>query len=89
MDRERCIQILEDRGVGPRIRLLIKRFWALALLVCKAGGYFGTAFKALRGVTQGGQGPESLDKEADSGSYPSVFQDLEAGLPIHGVKSLA
>ena len=23
-------------------------------LVCKAGGYFGTPFKALRGVTQGG-----------------------------------
>ena len=54
MDRERCLLILEDRGVGPRIRLLIERFWALALLVCKAGGYFGTAVKALRGVTQGG-----------------------------------
>ena len=54
MDWELCLQILEDRGVGPRIRLFIERFWALALLVCKAGGYYGTAFKALRGVTQGG-----------------------------------
>ena len=40
--------------MGPKIRILIERFWALALLVCKAGGYFGAPFKALRGVTQGG-----------------------------------
>ena len=32
MDREPCLQILKDRGVGPRIRLLIERFWALAPL---------------------------------------------------------
>ena len=54
MDRKRCLQILEDRGVSPKIRRLIQRFWSLALLVCKAGGCYGRPFLAGRGVTQGG-----------------------------------
>ena len=54
MDRKRCLQILEDRGVGPKIQRLIQTFWRLSLLVCKAGGCYGRPFLASRGVTQGG-----------------------------------
>ena len=53
MDRKRCLQILEDCGVGPKIRRLIQTFWRLALLVCKAWGCYGRPFLAGRGVTQG------------------------------------
>ena len=54
MDRDRCLAILEAYGVGPNMLRLIKYFWDNAVLVCRAGGYYGTPFKALRGVTQGG-----------------------------------
>ena len=54
MDRERCLEILEGYGVGPNILRLIERFWELAILVCRASGYYGEPFKAYRGVTQGG-----------------------------------
>ncbi|KAL7543923.1 hypothetical protein ACHAWF_007483, partial [Thalassiosira exigua] len=54
MDRGRCLRILRGYGVGPKTRRLIKRFWALAEMVCRAGGNYGTAFGAGRGVTQGG-----------------------------------
>ena len=51
MDRGRCLQILEDCGVGPKARRLIKAFWDNGVLVCKAAGCFGLPFKAGRGVT--------------------------------------
>ena len=53
MDRERCLEILKGYGVGPLILRLIKKFWDLAILACRASGY-GKTFKAHRGVTQGG-----------------------------------
>ena len=54
MDRDRCLQILKDYGVGPNILRLIKNFWHKAVLVCRASGRYGRAFKQSRGVTQGG-----------------------------------
>ena len=54
MDRERCLEILAAYGVGPKMCRLIKHFWDTADLVCRAGGVYGTPFKAYRGVTQGG-----------------------------------
>ena len=32
MDRERLLEILEDRGVGPNMRRLITVFWAKVML---------------------------------------------------------
>ena len=46
--------MLEQLGVGPKILRLIRLFWELAEMACKAAGNFGEKFKAERGVTQGG-----------------------------------
>ena len=54
MDRKRTLDILADRGVGPKTLRLIRTFWELAEMVCRAGGSYGRRFKAGRGVTQGG-----------------------------------
>jgi hypothetical protein len=54
MDRERCLLLLEGHGAGPNMRRLIHHFWDEATNVCRASGYYGTPFKAGRGVTQGG-----------------------------------
>jgi hypothetical protein len=53
MDRERCIMLLEGYGAGPRMIRLICGYWRDAIMVCRAAGNYGTAFKAGRGVTQG------------------------------------
>jgi hypothetical protein len=54
MDRERCIMILEGYGAGPRLVWLVCSYWRDAIMVCWALGIYGMAFKASRGVTQGG-----------------------------------
>ena len=54
MDRERCLEILVGYGVGPNMLRLINQFWSSAVMVCRASGNYGIAFKAGRGVTQGG-----------------------------------
>ncbi len=54
MDRERCIMILEGYGAGPRLVRLVCSYWRDAIMVCRALGNYGTAFKAGRGVTRGG-----------------------------------
>ncbi len=54
MDRERCIMLLEGYGAGPWMIRLIRGYRRDAIMVCRAAGYYGTAFKAGRGVTQGG-----------------------------------
>jgi hypothetical protein len=52
MDRERCLEILKGYGVVPNMLRLITAFWDMAVLVCRAGGRYGTPFQAFRGVTQ-------------------------------------
>jgi hypothetical protein len=54
MDREQCIMVLEGYGTGPRMIRLIHGFWSNAIMVCRAAGNYGMAFKAGHGVTQGG-----------------------------------
>jgi hypothetical protein len=54
MDREWCIMILEGYGAGPRLVRLVCSYWQDVIMVCWASGNYGTAFKAGRGVTQGG-----------------------------------
>ena len=54
MDREQWILILEGYGARPPLIRLVRTYWREAIMVCRAAGYYGTAFKAGRGVTQGG-----------------------------------
>jgi hypothetical protein len=46
--------ILEGYRAGPWMIRLLCGFWQDAIMVCHATGNYGTAFKAGRGVTQGG-----------------------------------
>jgi hypothetical protein len=54
MDQERCLQLMEEYGVGPHMRRLIRHFWDEATNVCRASGNYGVPFKSGRGITQGG-----------------------------------
>ena len=53
LDRSRCLEILEGYGVGPRAQQLLRAYWGKMMMVARAGGYYGGAFKGARGVTQG------------------------------------
>ena len=53
LNRSRCLDILEGYGVGTQYRRLIQTYWRCLMMVARAGGYYGTAFKEERGVTQG------------------------------------
>ena len=53
LDRSRCLEILEGYGVGPRARELLQTYWHRLTMVARVGGYYGTAFRGERGVTQG------------------------------------
>ena len=53
LDRSRCLEILEGYGVGPRSRQLLRTYWGKMTMVARAGGYYRTAIKGARGVTQG------------------------------------
>jgi hypothetical protein len=46
--------VLEGYGAGPRMIHPIRGFWRNTIMVCRAAGNYGTAFKAGRGVMQGG-----------------------------------
>ena len=51
-NRSRCLEILEEYGVGPNARRLLTNYCRLLTMVTRAGGYYGTAFGGERGVTQ-------------------------------------
>ena len=53
LERSRCLEILEGYGVGPRSRRLLQSYWRRLTMVAQAGGYYKTASKGERGVTQG------------------------------------
>ena len=53
LDRSRCLGILEGYGVGPGARRLLCNYWRRLTMAARSGGYYGTAFKGERGVTQG------------------------------------
>ena len=52
LDRSICLDILEVYGVGPRARQLLQKYWRRLKMAARAGGYYGTAFRRERGVTQ-------------------------------------
>jgi hypothetical protein len=51
MNREWVIMLLEGYRAGPQMIWLIRGYWRDAIMVCRAAGYYGAAFKASRGVT--------------------------------------
>ena len=53
LDWSRSLKILEEYGVRPQARQLLRAYWRKSTMVARAGGYFGTGFKGERGVTQG------------------------------------
>ena len=58
MDKERCIDICVEAGVGPNAVRLIVNFWDGGSLYCRGAMYYGRVSKAKRGVTQGGPPPQ-------------------------------
>jgi hypothetical protein len=54
MDQDQCLMILEGYGARPWMTRLIRGFWCNTIMVCHVAGNYGTAFKAGRGITQGG-----------------------------------
>ena len=48
------MEILKAYGVGPKMLKVLSFFWDHAVLVCRAGGYYGEPVRTRRGVTQGG-----------------------------------
>ncbi len=54
MDQERYILLLEGYSAGPWMIQLIRGYWRDAIMMCRAAGNCGAAFKAGHGVTQGG-----------------------------------
>ena len=57
LERSRCLEILEGYGMVPQATRLLQTYWRRLMMVTKAGGYYGTAFKGERGVTQGDPPP--------------------------------
>ena len=53
LDRSRCLEILEGYGIGSWDRKLLQTYWHRLTMVARVGGYYGTAFRGERGVTQG------------------------------------
>ena len=53
LDRSRCLEILEGCSVGPNSKRLMTTYWRRLNMVAREGGYYGTAFRGERGVTQG------------------------------------
>ena len=39
--------------MGPRACWLLQTYWMQLRMIARAGGYYGTAFRVDRGVTQG------------------------------------
>ena len=45
LDRSRCLEILEEYGVGPRSCRLLWAYWGEMKMVARAGGYYREVFK--------------------------------------------
>ena len=51
LDRDRCLGILVEYGVGQSYIRLLQRYWYFLTIVAQTGQYFGTPFKGFQGVT--------------------------------------
>ena len=53
LDRSRCLEILEEYGVGPQACRLLRKYWSQLMMMMGVGWYYGVAFTGAQGVTQG------------------------------------
>ena len=53
VDRKVLLRLLEDYGVGPKVRGIIASQWAAQQYVTKQAGFYGPVIGTSRGVTQG------------------------------------
>jgi Reverse transcriptase (RNA-dependent DNA polymerase) len=53
LDRTRTLSLLEQYGVGPNTRRIIKTIWDGDNMTSKQNNYFGNHFKVKRGVGKG------------------------------------
>ena len=89
MDRDRCLKILRDVGVGKKALRLIARFWKGAELVYRVAGYYGSIFKVRRGVTQGDfLSPTIFNLMVDGILREWDWQLIEMGLGFDDVRRL-
>jgi exonuclease III len=54
LDRDRALNTLRNYGMGPRLLRLIRHYWEGQQIVARQSGFYGPAFTATRGGTQGG-----------------------------------
>ena len=60
LDRDRCLEILEGCGLGPRDLRILLTYWGWLRMVTRAGGYYGSDFQGFRGVMQGEPLPPTI-----------------------------
>ena len=53
LNRDRCLDILDWYGVGPRTLHTLHKYWDRIQMAAKSGGHYGPVFKIHRRVTQG------------------------------------
>lgn len=53
VSRKRLLELMENYGIGEKMRTLMANFWEKQKLVIKQGHYFSSEFRPFRGVTQG------------------------------------
>ena len=53
LDQGRCMEILREYGLGPRLQQLLQMYWDGQRVVPKSGKYYGKHLSTRRGVIQG------------------------------------
>ena len=53
IDRDRCLKIIAEYGVGPRALRILRTYWGRLTMVSRDGVYYASPFKGYCGVTQG------------------------------------
>ena len=76
LDSSRCLEILEGYGVGTQARKLLQTCWHRLTMVVRAWGYYRTAFRGERGVTQG----DSLSPTIFNVVVDAVFRHWVQGI---------
>ena len=54
LDRGHLIQTLEGYGTGPKMWVIMVKFWLQPYVVTRKNGYHGPQFRATRDTIQGG-----------------------------------
>ena len=74
--RVRCMEILREYGLGPRLQKSIQCYWDRQRVVTKAGNYYGRPFSTGRGVTQGELVSPALFNIMVDSVFRATLQDI-------------